>query len=149
MTYLRVLLSIPSNVSLFVRRITFLFTKAFMLLITRLRSSIRLRQTTQVLRSGSSNNFLWNCPQTLLSSGLLGFSWISHCLERGQRAGVWVLFPRQINYSLFILLMESALSLCQNSEEVRHAIRAGRNIGWVRRSVRVGNKLTWVHSKEK
>ena len=40
-----------------------------------------------------------------------------------------MLFPRQANYSLFILLMESALGLCQNSKRVRHAIRIGRNLG--------------------
>lgn len=37
-------------------------------------------------------------------------------------------FSRQINYSLFILLMESALGFCQNSIRAKHATRKDPNI---------------------
>lgn len=47
-----------------------------------------------------------------------------------------MLFPRQVNYSLFILLMESALVSCQNSLGAKHAMGKAGSIcdAWVKES---------------
>lgn len=148
MTYLRVFLSIQSNVSLFIQWITRSFTKAFSWSITRLNEPDSA-QNYAASPVGNSAIF----PDELLTqvafSATLQFLLDLPAFAKRSESRRLSAFPRQINYSLFILLMESALGLCQNSKRVRHAIRTGQKIRRNRRLAHVGKRLACLGGKKK